>query len=277
MKHYVKLFILISLILVFSGCTDDIEAVSPEQVTQESILEQSPLDSSATTNLNPTEPDLTLNLDAGSYLLKYTDQDTGDYLDYYLFVPEYAEINMPLVIFLHGDGEIGQPESLKNYGMIQKAREIYGNQHPFIAISPCTRVASWTDGSIPKTLKGLIDQTIELYSVDTNHIIITGHSRGAMGVWYMVSTYGDYFSAAVPISCGASVQLDFDICATVPVLAFVGDSGEDEYRYRLAMEGIIYCIHEANGKAELIILDDATHGETHAAYTADVFQWMLEQ
>jgi hypothetical protein len=99
-----------------------------------------------------------------------------------------------------------------------------------------------------------------------------------MGVWYMISTYGSFFSAAVPVSCGSTVQLDFDTCAAVPVLAFAGDTGEYEYRYRLSMERIIYCINESDGNAELRILDNATHGETaQMAYTAEVFAWMLEQ
>lgn len=279
MKNYIKFCVLFSLIVIFCGCTkrnyDDTIPVGT--TTRTDFFEISTATTPSTVYPEITTPDLSLDIAPGSYLLKYEDEITGDYLDYYIFIPENAEISMPLVVFLHGDGEINQPETLENYGMIGKAREIYGERYPFIALSPCTRVASWTDGTIPETLKGLIDQTAETYLVDRNRIIITGHSRGAMGVWYMISTYGDYFSAAVPISCGASVQLDFDSCATVPVLAFVGDTGEDEYKYRLAMERIIYCIQEAGGKAELIILDNAVHGQTHAAYTAETFWWMLDQ
>lgn len=277
MKTTVKLCFLLLLIFICGCANKNDSELPPTQFTG-----QYPESTAATTittySTTPTKSDLSLGIDSGSYLLTHNDHLTGDYLEYYLFIPENALVNMPLVVFLHGDGEVGQPELLENYGMIRSARELYGNAFPFIAISPCTRVPSWTDGTIPKTLKGLIDQTVEDYSIDTNRIIITGHSRGAMGLWYMISTYGAYFSAAVPISCGASVQLDFVTCATVPILAFVGDTGEDEYRYRLAMERIIYCIHEAGGTAELHILEDTTHGKsTHVAFNAEVFTWMLEQ
>lgn len=271
----------ICLMLIFlCGCTHNDQSEIP---ISEPTMCSDHIETSFTTPVSEKSPettvlDLSLSVDNGAYLSTYSDENTGDYLDYYLFIPEKAEIGMPLVVFLHGDGQIGQPDSLVNYGMINKAREIFGEHYPFIAISPCTRSASWTDGTIPDTLKGLIDQTIETYSTDPNRTIITGHSRGAMGVWYMISTYGSFFSAAVPVSCGASVQLDFDTCATVPVMAFVGDTGEYEYRYRLSMERIIYCINESDGKAELRILDNATHGETaQMAYTAEVFAWMLEQ
>lgn len=272
-----RLCFLLSLIFICGCSSKNDRETSPTQFAEE-IHESTAATSATICSSAPTEHDLTLDIASGSHLLTYNDDSTGDYLDYYLFIPENAVINMPLVVFLHGDGEVGQPELLENYGMINCAREIYGNAFPFIAISPCTRVQSWTDGTIPQTLKNLIDQTVEYYSIDQNHIIITGHSRGAMGLWYMISTYGTYFSAAVPISCGASVQLDFETCATVPILAFVGDTGEDEYRYRLAMERIIYCVHAAGGVAELQILEDTTHGKsTHVAFSAAVFKWMLEQ
>ena len=42
-------------------------------------------------------------------------------------------------------------------------------------------------------IKELIDETCDKYLCDTDHIIITGMSGGAVGVWSMVSKYGDYF------------------------------------------------------------------------------------
>lgn len=225
-----------------------------------------------------SEPVVYLDVEAGSYLEKYTDKNSNDYLEYYLFIPENATQNMPLIVFLHGDGEVGSPDLLENYGLIVKAREIYGEEFPFIVLYPCTRVASWTDGTIPDTLKGLIDETVMTYSIDTEHIILTGHSRGAIGTWYLLGLYGDYFSAAVPISCGPGMEISAENCAEVPVLAFVGSIGETESRYRRAMQKIINQIVELGGTAELIVLEQQEHHTTStAAYTAETFEWMLSQ
>lgn len=199
-------------------------------------------------------------------------------MDYYLFVPENAEKEMPLIVFLHGDGEIGRPEILENFGMIQSAREIYGDAFPFIAISPCTRTTSWINGNIPHTLKGLIDETARRFAVDPNRIIITGHSRGSMGVWYMISEYGDYFSAAVPVSCGPDSVLDIENCVKVPVKAVAGTSGKDEIYYRAAMENTVATLREHGCDIELILLEHMEHGQTStAAYDEEMFTWMISQ
>lgn len=219
-----------------------------------------------------------LDIAAGDYKETFADSTTGDYLDYYLFVPENAVEGMPLIVFLHGDGEVGNIDALQNFGMIAKAKEIYGNAFPFLAISPCTRVTSWISGTIPETLKALIDQTVEAYAIDPEHIIITGHSRGAIGTWYMINEYGGFFSAAVPVSCGVGSEMNMDNCVSVPVWAFAGNVGADENKYRLAMQSAVTRIQDAGGQAKLTVLEGSSHGQTSGTtYTAEVFQWMLEQ
>lgn len=224
------------------------------------------------------EPPNPFPMESGSYLETYTDEDTQYYLDYYLFIPEYASDDMPLIVFLHGDGEIGKPEILENFGLIKSAREIYGDDFPFIAISPCTRIKSWISGSIPQTLMGLIDEISTRLSINTDRIIITGHSRGAIGVWYMISTYGDSFAAAVPISCGAETALNMDNFLQVPVRAYAGDTGKSERMYQNAMLQIVERIKENGGNAELIVLENRDHGQmSESVFSEELFQWMLEQ
>ena len=230
----------------------------------------------------PTEavavPPYIFPMEPGSYLETYQDEETQDYLDYYLFIPEGASDKMPLVIFLHGDGEVGNPSLLEDFGLIKAAREIYGEKFPFIAISPCTRVESWISGSIPQTLIGLINDISARLSINRDRIIITGHSRGAIGVWHMISTYGDFFSAAVPVSCGAETALDMENCVQVPVLAHAGNIGKNENIYREQMFNIVHKIKKNGGNAELIVLESKNHTQTSTcAFTEDVFLWMLEQ
>ena len=140
-------------------------------------------------------------------------------MEYYTFIPENATENMPLVIFLHGDGEVGRIWALENNAMMTSVREIYGNSFPFIAIAPCTRSETWIDWTIPDTLMNLIEYVVTTYCIDTDHIIITGHSRGAVGVWYYINTYGDYFSAAVPIRafCGNYEEFERNYSYTMSV------------------------------------------------------------
>lgn len=223
-----------------------------------------------------TEPPILA--EPGSYLETYTDPVTEAYLDYYVHFPNRTTAGMPLLVFLHGDGEVAQPWLLENFGPIKAARDIYGEDFPFILLSPCTRTTSWTSGRIPDTLMGLIEQTTEKYQVDRDRIMITGHSRGAMGVWNMVNSYGSYFSCAVPVSCSPGIDLDCEMFSQVPIRAMVGTVGDLERGYGQSMQLSINALTKAGNTAELIILKGLSHPQTStAAYIKETFRWMLEQ
>lgn len=276
--------LLLAISLCFTGCYYQQSSYADPDFIAETALTietTTPVDAETPPDIPSVSTGSTeapLEIPAGSHFLRFDSVDTGDYLDYYLFIPENAVAEMPLVVFLHGDGQVYDPEGLENYGPISCAREIYGENYPFILISPCTRVFSWTDGSIPATLMELINTVIDQYRIDRKHLIITGHSRGAIGVWYMISEYGDIFSAAVPVSCGADRALNSERLATVPVYAIAGDIGQDERIYSYKMEMLVSQINELGGNAEFSLLQGCSHADTDtAAYTQETFEWMLEQ
>lgn len=279
-KYLLILLLLIGFLFVFL-CYNahQSEVIFPSETTSatEFVIETT-AEPTVETTVPYTERDTTLPFDAGSCLLRFEDNTTEDYMDYYLFIPENATTDMPLVIFLHGDGEVGKPEALFNYSMIKQARIIYGEEFPFIAISPCTRITSWTKGSIPETLKDLIDHVAQMCSVDIDRICITGHSRGAIGVWNMISTYGDYFSSAVIISSISAGELNIENCAKVPILAFAGTDDDLELQCQNAMKRYINKISKLSDNASFVLLKRSTHGETKdKAFTKETFEWLLAQ
>lgn len=220
-----------------------------------------------------------LSILPGSYLDTFCDPDNGSEMDYYLHIPENATANMPLIIFLHGDGEVGNPYILKNFGLMESARTIYGNEFPFIGLSPSTDVKSWIDDDIPNTLKNLIDTIIESYAIDSCRVIITGHSRGAIGVWNMISLYGDFFAAAVPVSSPHQKgHIDFGTASLVPVWSFAGNIGESELWKHKWLQYNKNAILNNGGWAEFTVLPGCDHGETAtAAFSQETFEWMLLQ
>ena len=204
--------------------------------------------------------------------------ETGDYLDYWISVPEGAVEGMPLLVFLHGDGNRALPESLENNAIQRKIGEIYGDSAPFITLMPNTRLYSWTEGSIEKTLIALIDSIAETYACDPEKIMLTGHSRGSIGTWYYISEYPEKFSAAAPISCGCDEALDYEAMAEVPVWGFCGNVGRDGTHYLPAMERIAENINAAGGSAQIDILMGCDHAAAEAAaYTEELFEWLLSQ
>lgn len=218
-----------------------------------------------------------LTIEPGAHEMRYDSEEANDYLNYWLHIPNGATENMPLIIFLHGDGEINNMGGLKHYGIYQAVQEIYGDDYPFILLMPNTRQYSWIKPNIQQILKELIDYVVEEYKIDKEHIIITGHSRGAIGTWHMISQYGDYFSCAVPVSCDYELE-DFVVtqAATVPVWAFVGSK---EYnKYGKNMDILVNQINEVEGSAQLTTLEGKEHWQTsYAAYTQETFDWMLAQ
>lgn len=291
MKSKKSIFLLaLVLALVICGCSAaEAESAPSPEPTPTAIPTATPLPAPSPTPTpmptptpNPTpSPAPTPTppaAEAGKTLLRYECAETGDWLDYWLIVPENAVEGMPLLVFLHGDGNRAMPESLENNAIQRKIEEIYGSEAPFLTIMPNTRLYSWTEGTIPETLISLVNHVAEEYNADADKIMLTGHSRGAIGTWYYISNYPELFSAAVPVSCGCDEALDYERMAAVPVWGFAGNVGQDGTHYLPAMERIAEKINAAGGSAKIYVLTGCDHAAAEsAAYTAEVFEWMLSQ
>jgi predicted peptidase len=291
MNRTVSILLIIAVLFTLFGCaaTDPTQSSTANQtestattvaVTTETTVSLPTETTAEPTTLPPetTVDPMLLGVPAGSYRDEFSTEEYSERLDYWTFVPENAKKGMPLVVFLHGLNEVGHIENLQNYGVIKKAREIYGEEFPFIGLNPCLQKNNWVKNNISKVLKALIDQIAEEYEVDMNKIILTGHSLGSIGAWYTLSQFGDYFSAVVPVSCGCDEVLNYDNMAKVPVWALVGDADDYEIRYRKGMERVIGNIRSKGGSVEFTIIPGMKHDEMlEVAYSKEVIEWMLSQ
>ena len=216
-----------------------------------------------------------LNIQSGAFQKKFT--GSKDWLDYWEFIPNNPTTNMPIVIFLHGDGEVNNINAIKNLGFIRGTKNVYGDDFPYIVLQPNRRNQRWQVDSVMSTVKELIDETCDKYLCDTDYIIITGMSGGAVGVWSLVSKYGDYFSCAVPVSCPGYV--DVNSYKNVPVRAFVGGASDDYNTYYNSMKANVNQLKNAGLNATLEVIPNGTHGSTyHTVYsTKEIVEWMIEQ
>lgn len=289
MKVKTMIFVLL-LSVCLTGChkqnteipvevTDSTSQQTCEPTAVPTQLETLPVETVPEETTPDTAPvERTLGIAAGAYQLRFEDLENNTFMDYYVFIPENATENMPLLIFLHGDGEVAQIGTLENNAVITPLREIYGDNFPFIVIAPCTQVKSWIDWSIPDTLKKLLDDTVSAYCIDPEQIFITGHSRGATGVWNMINTHGDFFAAAAPLSCYSWTSINEDIIVQVPIRAFCGNYEYYERDYSVAMQAQVEQIVRAGGDAEFTLFAGASHMQIPGlSYTEDLFQWMLSQ
>lgn len=275
---------ILAAVLLFGGCSADenSEFIPIEEPEVSRPAQTAPQDEPVSESAAPLPisqvPNKALDIPEGMHLERFEDEETGAYLDYWLIVPPGATENMPLLIFLHGDGDVGNPSGLAQRGINVYLEGIYGEELPFVVLMPNTRQRSWTEGDIPETLAHLAEAVAESCASDREKIMLTGHSRGAIGTWVMISSYPELFSCAVPISCGCNEPLDYESMAEVPVWGFSGSIGQDGSHYYPAMQRIADEMNTCGGNARVDILEGCDHMSVlDKAYSEELFDWMLEQ
>lgn len=157
-----------------------------------------------------------------------------DVMPYGLFTPSTSNNNekIPLIVWLHGSGEKnvsketflkrGLPYVLNNWTLegfntYVLCPQLTGQWNP----------GAWYLPDSKENLQILIDKFISEYNVDTNNIIITGHSLGGQGAMYMAHELPEYFSKLVVLS-GYGPNIDITEI-TIPTIGYVGMNyyGED--------------------------------------------------
>lgn len=167
----------------------------------------------------------------------------GDWvMPYRLFRPQ-ATGRLPLVVYLHGSGGLGDDnEKQLGLGNIFGTRVwlLPDNQKNF----PCYVVVPQTDrGWIrydlsqqpAKELPGLgdgarlalqiVDGLRHEFAIDERRVYVTGQSMGGAGAWNIMSNRPQFFAAAV-ICCGSASPDDGTGSVETPLWNFHGDSDQ---------------------------------------------------
>ena len=145
---------------------------------------------------------------------------------YWLFLPtdESAknEKGFPLLVFLHGAGERGNPEAVKVHGPPKLVETEAGKTWPFITLSPsCPADGYW---SVDQILLA-IDKVIAEQPVDTDRVYVTGLSMGGYGTWMLLDKAGERFAAAAPL-CGGCDPAKACKMVDKPIWVFHGDKDD---------------------------------------------------
>ncbi len=194
---------------------------------------------------------------------------------YYAYMPggyEENELAYPLLLFLHGSGEIGVqgfPELLDkvlvNGPPMLIESENWKPRFPSLVVSPQSQ-GFWSAESIQR----FIDYLIENYRVNTQRIYITGLSMGGRGCWEYEGKMGDdsYAAALVPI-CGWGEPAYGENLVYAPIWAFHG--AEDSVVKPFDNNGsfqMVQVINDKNPKfkAKLTIYPDVGHNSWEQTY-----------
>ncbi|HKI37487.1 MAG TPA: serine hydrolase [Gemmataceae bacterium] len=195
-------------------------------------------------------------------------------LDYLLYLPkgyEKGDKEWPLVLFLHGAGEIGTDlEKVKANGPPKLIAA--GKDLPFLVVSPQSPRFWWE----PQTLNALLDEITANYKVDKDRVYVTGLSMGGMGTWSLAASRPDRFAALVPI-CGAGNPADARKLKDLPIRIFQG--GKDPFVRPETAEAMLKALKDAGAKdVELKVYPEAGHDSWTQTYDdPKVFEWLLRQ
>ena len=176
---------------------------------------------------------VSLPKDAGGTQTAVLLNDTDNKLyGYYVYTPSGYNLDQqtyPLLIFLHGSGEIGNsmttPTDIKRiltYGppsMINK--KTWSPKYPMIVVSPQS-----VGGFLSDTLNEFMKSIISRYRVNTHRIYLTGLSLGGAGTFKYLTTYSTqgYVAAAAPMSAAFENQPDYINLKNIPIWTFCGES-----------------------------------------------------
>lgn len=194
-------------------------------------------------------------------------------MGYALHVPKNTKEKMPLIIFLHGDGEKGTDiEKVKIHGPFK-----YLKTHTidaYVLAPQCPEHDLWN----AEMLYQLIGKIQKENNIDANRIYLTGLSSGGWATWNLALAHPDLFAAIVPISSFVDlIQMD-DICKIKAIPTRIYHGLLDDV-VPLDYAAVIYKnLKTCNPKITLTIFDDAGHDSWTRVYDNDeIYNWMLSQ
>ncbi len=195
----------------------------------------------------------------------------NSYLEYLEFGPESSE-KLPLIIYLHGNGDQGDCIEKMSHGGVLAELEA-GRNIPAIVIAPQCNAFVWFE--LFPILTELIDTVRHRDDVDINRVYIMGTSMGAYAVWQMCLSHPDWFAAAVPV-CGGGMYWAAERLKNLPIWAFHGALDTT-----VLPEESIHMVKTINwfgGNAKITIIANADHNAWDYTYSNDeMWKWLFSQ
>lgn len=213
--------------------------------------------------------------------------------EYLVYSPAVKpEGKLPLVIYLHGAGGVGD-EIRKIRG--QSSQVVKGiekfEKGPCLVVAPqCRRDSPKSDERgtwIPEDLNVLLQHLKASLPVDEKRIYLTGNSMGGYGSWVWGGNNPEHFAAIVPVVGGIGRGGPKDVTtkiekwaanlAKIPVYAFAG--GKDKVVPAERSERMVAAIRKAGGKlAKIKVFPEEGHGAGRLVWSgAEVYDWMFAQ
>ncbi|PSL50104.1 phospholipase/carboxylesterase [Chitinophaga niastensis] len=195
----------------------------------------------------------------------------GNISDYLLYVPdgynEKKDYKWPVVIFLHGLGEIGNNINvLRNVGLVKVV-----SGKPFVMVAPQCLSGWWNT----EYLEAVYKEVINKYHVDPSRVYLTGLSMGGFGTWDWSSAHPERFAAIVPICGGGNVNTMVKL-KTMSVWVF--HCTDDPTVNVTNSRTLVKALKDMGGNVQYTEYPTGGHDAWTRTYAnAEVYTWMLKQ
>lgn len=217
--------------------------------------------------------------------LYFNDTFTDKRLPYWLSLPENYDPNekYPVLLFLHGLGEVGNDDGVPCTHFRLHAYP-YNGDILRRAIIVIPQSPAWWDldesyndskGWLSVAMRLLIDIE-KTYSSDPNRIYVTGLSMGGFATWNLLARYGSHFAAAVPL-CGGTGEAFANTYKNIPIWIFHGTA--DGTVSVNTSDRVYSAIIAAGGtKVKYSRLEGVQHNVWEKAYrNREMWSWMFSQ
>ena len=212
----------------------------------------------------------------------FTKYDSASGLNYWIYIPDGSAIEdlskIPLIIFLHGNGEIGKDLSvLKTNNTMVKllSYDTSFNKYGAIIIAPQATDSSWSWAWQYPRLKILADNVVAEYGINKDKISITGFSGGAIGCWRFALKYPDFISCVVPVAgYTPNYSGEGNLHKKASLWCIVGE--RDGYS-RPNMEALYNNFKKYDNTAKLTIVPGIGHNCYVPYRDYNVIDWMAKQ
>lgn len=215
----------------------------------------------------------------------------GETMPYVLYTPSTAEMiddSIPLIVWLHGGGHDAlDMEGVNAYGLPRALSEWEFDGFNAYVVCPqlCGNWAKayWASDITKSQVEDVIHRIIANHNIDTDRIIIAGHSQGGNGVVYMGALDAEgVYSAVVPVS-SFGTWIDIAPLKEHAIKAFAGTpacwEGQDTYDYNTGT------LSELIGAENVRIMETNHCDIAHQVFQidedgdnkSDLIEWMLRQ
>jgi predicted peptidase len=195
---------------------------------------------------------------------------------YAVYVPpaELAPRPLPVLVFLHGEGEAGvdgwRPTRVGLGPCLHRAPERW----PFLVVfpqKPPEGGASWLPHE--GLLHAVLAEATSGFPADDARIYGTGIATGAVGLWALAARDPGFFAAVAPVGGGGDLRWARRL-AHVPAWVFHGE--RDEAIPPSRARDMAEALRRAGGSPRLTVFPEAGHNAWDLAYRSpDLPAWFL--